>query len=366
MGLAALALGALLSAALLEVGVLVLLGEQVRFPRHVVGAPFGVRINEPNARYQHRSADVRVDFRINARGMRADRDYAYAKPPGTKRIVALGDSFTAGYEVQVEETFAMQLEGHLRAAGHDVEVLNAGVSGYSNAEALLYLERELLKYEPDVVLLSFYGNDLVDNLRTGLFRLEGDELVQANQRYVPGGRIGDFLNTNPLFNFLSERSNAFVLVKERLTLLVKARMVRDNERNFDDAEAPEASPLAEPAPAEEEDVTGRLAGAIFQRMLETSRGAGARLVIQSIPARRHAPLRLLELLPEAHFDASQPGLTVYRALPDLEPHLQDELLYYDRSHGHWTPFAHRVAGQGLARTILEGGLLEGPSGSGAD
>ncbi|MEZ4290376.1 MAG: hypothetical protein R3E53_07505 [Myxococcota bacterium] len=51
------------------------------------------------------------------------------------------------------------LEQELRRAGLQVEVLNAGVSGYSNAEALLYLERELLKYDPDLVLLSFFAND---------------------------------------------------------------------------------------------------------------------------------------------------------------------------------------------------------------
>ena len=55
-----------------ETAVTLILGEQVRFPRHVVGAPFGVRINEPDAHYSHRSPDVSIDFRINARGLRAE------------------------------------------------------------------------------------------------------------------------------------------------------------------------------------------------------------------------------------------------------------------------------------------------------
>ena len=48
----------LVSALVLELGVVVIFGEQVKFPRRVVGTPFGVRINEPNARYRHSSADV--------------------------------------------------------------------------------------------------------------------------------------------------------------------------------------------------------------------------------------------------------------------------------------------------------------------
>src|SRR5687768_812852 len=78
--------------ALIEIFVLFLFGEQPKFPRHVVKAPWGLRYNDPGTHYRHKSADVTTYFRINGQGMRADREYAYAKPAGTKRIVSLGDS----------------------------------------------------------------------------------------------------------------------------------------------------------------------------------------------------------------------------------------------------------------------------------
>ena len=58
--------GAALAASfgLLEIGVRLAVGEQPKFPRRVVGGPFGLRINEPGARYRHDSADVTVEFRI--------------------------------------------------------------------------------------------------------------------------------------------------------------------------------------------------------------------------------------------------------------------------------------------------------------
>ncbi|MDX1650569.1 MAG: GDSL-type esterase/lipase family protein, partial [Myxococcota bacterium] len=189
--LAALAVGLVLSAGLGELAVTWVVGEQVRFPRHVVAAPWGLRYNAPGVDYGHHSPDVDVRFRINAQGMRDDRDFAYAKPPGRQRILSLGDSFTAGYEVEADETFSAVLERTLRDRGLDVEVLNAGVSGFSTAEAYLYLERELWRYAPDVVVVSFFGNDLVDNVRTGLFAVEDGRLVPKAQRYVPGGRLGD-------------------------------------------------------------------------------------------------------------------------------------------------------------------------------
>lgn len=133
-----------------------------------------------------------------------------------------------GYEVDFEETFSQVLERELRRADLEVEVLNAGVSGYSNGEALLYLERELLKYDPDVVVLSFFGNDFSDNVRSGLFSLSDEALIQTADSYVPGGALGDFLNTNPIFNWLSGYSDAFAMVKETITRVVKWRTVKEN------------------------------------------------------------------------------------------------------------------------------------------
>ena len=151
-----------------ELAIRLVLGEQPKFARHVVRAPWGIRYNDPSSRYRHRSADVDVEFAINRQGMRCDHDVEHAKPAGRRRIVSLGDSFTIGYEVAATETFSSVLEARLRAAGLDVEVLNCGVSGFSNAEECLYLERELLNYSPDLVLVSFFDNDLDDNIRTGL------------------------------------------------------------------------------------------------------------------------------------------------------------------------------------------------------
>ena len=215
---------------LAEVSVLLLYGSQVRFPRHVVAAEFGVRINEPNAIYRHRSKDINVGFRINGQGMRAERDYGYEKPEGVIRIVSLGDSFTVGYEVEVEETFSLVLEKELRKLGYNIEVLNTGVSGYSNAEACVYLERELLKYDPDIVILSFFSNDLVDNVRSNLFRLVNDQLVEADASYVPGGAVGNFLNRNFFLSFLSEHSHAFARAKERATAMFKRRIESNAEQ----------------------------------------------------------------------------------------------------------------------------------------
>jgi lysophospholipase L1-like esterase len=353
--LVAVFVGIAVAAGIAELGVLALFGEQVKFPRHVVGAPFGLRINEPGAVYRHKSADVNVWFRINGQGMRADRDYARAKPAGVERIVSLGDSFTVGYEVEGEETFSSVLERQLRATGRPVEVLNAGVSGFGTAEEAAYLERDLFAYSPDLVLVSFYQNDLVDDVRSDLFRLENGRLVAGSESYVPGGRLGDFLNRNPILNWLSGYSNAFAMIKETANRIAKQKLVEQNLAQVAHESGSESG--AGDAEAAQERA---LSAALFERIYADCRERGIPLVIQSIPLpnANHAPTDLIEGFPLAEFDVRRPGLLFLPAKSVLQPYLGHELLYYERSHQHWTPVAHRLSGEALAKQILDANLLK--------
>jgi len=369
-----LSLASVVVTCLLAEGVVrLVLGPQPKFPRRVVEGPFGLRINEPHAVYRHESADVSVWFRINSKGLRADREYPYEKPAGTQRIVCLGDSFTAGYEVELEDCFTRVLERELTAQGRAVEVLDAGVSGFGTAEECLYLERELIRYQPDVVVVSFYGNDLMDNVRSGLFKLDHGKLEPLHDRYVPFGKFANFLNTNFLFNWLSERSDAFALTKEVTTRLLKGKLVEQNLAAIDaaasgSAKDPEKAP-AEVAPfdpkktarleqaKQESEYAKALTVAIYERLREFCVGHGIALVIQSIPSNRENPVALVDVFPRDRFDVARPGVTFQSDKELLDPFLEKELLYWKKSTGHWTPFSHRVCGKALAERIVKEGLL---------
>lgn len=356
--LALVALSLVLALGLGELAVLVFVGEVPKFPRCVVGSDVGLRINLPDSHYRHKSADVTVWFDINQRGFRDERDFSYAKPAGRKRIVSLGDSFTIGYEVAVEATFSRVLQDELRAAGLDVEVINAGVSGYSNAEECLLLERELFKYDPDVVVVSYYVNDSIDNTRTGLFGLdEHDRLVQLKEDYVPLGGLADFLNRSRAALWFSERSNLFALLKESSTLVVKENLVEENLKDLD---------LLEQSGADERTEDGKplrrrllLVARIFDRIYEACRARGVPLIVQCIPALRENPLRLVDTFPRTYFELGRPGLHYLSGKELLTPFLGSELLYWTRSHKHWTPFSHAQSGKRLAQIVLEERLLEG-------
>jgi lysophospholipase L1-like esterase len=100
-------------------------------------------------------------FRVsyNSRGYRGP-DYSLQKPSGMRRVVVLGDSFVDGSEVDDTEVLTHQMQQRLDGA----EVINLGVYGYQTAQQLMTLEREALRYSPDVIVLLAISNDLTGNV----------------------------------------------------------------------------------------------------------------------------------------------------------------------------------------------------------
>ncbi|MBK5926608.1 arylesterase [Rhodobaculum claviforme] len=76
------------------------------------------------------------------------------------RLVALGDSLTQGYGLPAEEGFVPVLQAWLRGRGHDVEVINAGVSGDTTAGGLARMDWTLAD-GPDAMIVALGGNDLL-------------------------------------------------------------------------------------------------------------------------------------------------------------------------------------------------------------
>ncbi len=96
----------------------------------------------------------------NARGFRGPMP-ARAKPAGALRVVAIGNSSTFGWGVNDDETYPAQLGRALRAAlpGRPIEVMNAGVPGFTSFQGRRLLADEVLPLAPDFVVLAFGFND---------------------------------------------------------------------------------------------------------------------------------------------------------------------------------------------------------------
>jgi acyl-CoA thioesterase-1 len=100
------------------------------------------------------------------------------------RLMALGDSLTAGFGLPADQGFTVKLQAALRAKGFDVTVLNAGVSGDTSAGGLARLDWALAD-KPDAALLELGANDMLrgldpgaakENLSKILTRLQSDHI----------------------------------------------------------------------------------------------------------------------------------------------------------------------------------------------
>jgi len=74
------------------------------------------------------------------------------------KIVAIGDSLTAGYGLKLNEAFPAKLQAALRAKGIKAEVINSGVSGDTSAGGRQRLAWALAD-KPDFVILELGAND---------------------------------------------------------------------------------------------------------------------------------------------------------------------------------------------------------------
>jgi lysophospholipase L1-like esterase len=96
---------------------------------------------------------------INADGFR-DLDYPLEKKVTFFRIMVIGDSFTFGQGVNLEDTYSKQLERRLNDMGKTSEVISCGVIGYGMWQYLETLERKVIPYKPDLVILGLFIDDI--------------------------------------------------------------------------------------------------------------------------------------------------------------------------------------------------------------
>ncbi len=127
-------------------------------------------------------------------------------------IVFLGDSLSAGYGLAEDQAFPALVQAELRSRGHDVEVINAGVSGDTTAGGLSRLDW-VLSTGPGLLVVELGGNDAL--------RGQPLENIEKNLRQiVRGGKAAGarvlLLGMDVPTNFGADYGGAFAELYPRI------------------------------------------------------------------------------------------------------------------------------------------------------
>jgi hypothetical protein len=127
---------------------------------------------------------------LDADGMRQP-GLTIARPANTFRVAVLGDSMVEGLQVPLAQTFGEIIAHRLSPFDHkQIQWLNFGTSGYSTVQEYLQMKRQVMKYQPDLIILCYNSRDMfenwsapdqvVTNVRPFAIKLPGGELSIYN------------------------------------------------------------------------------------------------------------------------------------------------------------------------------------------
>jgi lysophospholipase L1-like esterase len=298
--------------------------------------------HEPGQEGIFETPQFRTFVRINENGLR-DRRHSYERQNDIERILVLGDSFAWGYGVEESERFSQLLEKSL-----DVEVINAGVSGYSTDQELLWYKNEGIKYDPDLVILEFAGNDIGDNDQQLVstiyykpkFVLEEGQLVPTGYpvpKTGPRGRL--------IYSLSQHSALAYFLVQRYFELLSIYSRLKVNSAHVN---SPVSGINAESEPF-------GLTMALIDEMRTIAEASNAKFMIVATDRWWNQPAG--ETYQDFITTVQSEGFLVLdvESMPGFDP---EEMLIPD--DGHWNQSGHEFVAQKIQTLIETHELLSRP------
>ena len=298
---------------------------------------------------------IDVAIAINANGVRGP-ERGYARTPGVRRILVVGDSFTFGHGVEYADTFSSRLEASLPAT----EVINGAIVGIGHDQQLRWLQEEGLKYKPDLVIWAFTSADIPRNTvsfmrtydpETGLdfgkprYYLEHGTLILGNTPVADPEEI-PWLVAEHVADRLKER---FFLMRFLVRHTALVRFITDRT----DALKDRRDQLA-------------LARAIAHEFIRTTSTAGYPLLIAYLPVEnwlaRNDPLTALKrhISDKIIREVAAIEKTQMLDLPPVFKSVEggDIHALFIPGDGHFSPRGHALVADALRRTLSDDALFK--------
>ena len=96
-------------------------------------------------------------------------------------LLILGDSLSAGYGMDREQTWVNLLNLRLQENGYSYRILNSSISGDTTQGGLARLPRLLDRYKPEIVIIELGANDGLRGINPGITRANMTSMIQQSQ-----------------------------------------------------------------------------------------------------------------------------------------------------------------------------------------
>ncbi len=333
---------------------------QAILPRYVTGSDIGIRKNVGNAVYWHYTPEIEVEMRINSAGIRSDREFPFEKPEGVCRIVILGDSFFMSYEVTLENSYGSRLETRLATLGHNCEVINLAVSGFGTAESLIQLQEVGLKYDPDFVVLEWHQTDPSDNLRSGLFALENNQLVRKAASFLPAIETRDKLMEYSVYRWLIQNCHLYTAIRYNLAQFVKGILLKVKSAATSEQQIAVNDNVNTTSNVLEQPPLVDLDSSLVNKIAEVAKTNNAKTLLLDIPWKRFDE-KIVSSFDQLIGKTSADVLKL-SPVADFEQLLTENVkLYYVKGHKHFTPVGYdvlaRISAEKIAGLLASGANL---------
>ena len=174
-------------------------------------------VHDPELGHVPRAGHAAAGITIEADGLRRTGEQV-VELPRLGSILAVGDSFTFGDEVNDGQTWPAQLQ---QLTGR--RVLNAGVSGYGFDQIVLRAEQLAARYRPSAIVVSFIADDIRRTEMSRLWSADKPYFVVADGklalRGVPVPPRADPASTLSFWQWTLGYSHLFDFILRRLDLL---------------------------------------------------------------------------------------------------------------------------------------------------
>ena len=256
------------------------------------------------------------------------------------KILLIGDSTTAGMEVDDHQTFASQLERRLRETGRPVQIFNAGVRGYGADQSLLRLKELLPQLQPHLVIFmaSRFSLQQLTTMKNWYrpfskpaFALANGELELLNSPIEP-------MDLEE-FAYLKYEPSGYTIEKGRAKPSGIARFLRKNSIVYGKLDGLYYSrflktPIAAPGGVTEEKKQ------TFLRLVEEMRKLSPRFLMTGFTVAKGGRVPEYELFQTLATEIRQDFV-------DIRPQFKPGVNYVFGNDGHWNVEGHTQAARAL-------------------